>query len=188
MPVSFYDLDYIIELNLKRLEEYNASLQKVLDRFPNIILIYSGLGIFLISLIQHLIDADIKGWLFYLIFAIFALALLTSLCYFVKLLLPAKIAYLDPPEKYYKDYRIQIESDYPSDKKKVDESLKGSYILEIENAIAVNYQVFRQKSSFYYNALAFALITVIPYIMCIGYHLSKKEEKAQKVELVRKKM
>jgi hypothetical protein len=64
MPVSFYDLDYIVEINLKRLEEYNASLQKVLDRFTNIILIYSGLGIFLVSLIQHLIDADINGCCF----------------------------------------------------------------------------------------------------------------------------
>jgi hypothetical protein len=118
----------------------------------------------------------------------FAIALLTSLCYFVKLLLPAKIAYLDPPEKYYKDYRVQMEADYPGDKKKVEDSLKGSYILEIENAISVNYQVFRQKSSFYYNALLFALLTVIPYITCIGYHLSKKEEKIQKVELVGKKM
>jgi len=187
MPVSFYDLDYIIEINQKRLEEYNASLQKVSERLTNIILIYSGLGIFLVSLIQHLLDKDIKGVVYYFLFTAFSIFFLTSLWYFVKLLLPAEIAYLDPPKKYYKNFRAQMEEDYPNDEEQVDRSLKGSYILEIENAITVNYGVFRKKSSFYYNALLFALLAVIPYITCVGYHLSKKDDKIQKVELVGKK-
>jgi hypothetical protein len=60
MALSFYDLDYIIEINQKRLEEYNASLQLVLGRLTNIILIYSGLGIFLVTFIQHAIDGDLN--------------------------------------------------------------------------------------------------------------------------------
>ncbi len=76
MAISFYDLDYIIEANQKRLEEYNASLQKVMERFTNIILIYSGLGIFLVPLIQHILDADIKTVSFYIFFILF------SVCWF----------------------------------------------------------------------------------------------------------
>ena len=187
MAVSFYDLDYLIEINQKRLEEYNASLQLVLGRLTNIILIYSGLGIFLVTFIQHTIDGDLKSCFYYVVFSAFALLLLFSLYYFIRLLLPEKIAYLDPPEKYYKAFREQMESDYPGDQDMVDKSLKGSYILELEDSITVNYQVFRRKSSFYYNALLFALLAVIPYIVCLGYHLAKKDDKIQKVEIVTKK-
>ena len=61
MAKSFYDLDYIIEINEKRLAEYTALYQKVLERLTNIILVYSALGIFLVPLTQHVIAADIKG-------------------------------------------------------------------------------------------------------------------------------
>jgi len=46
MSRSFYELDYIIEISEKRLAEYTALYQKVLERFTNIILIYSALGSF----------------------------------------------------------------------------------------------------------------------------------------------
>jgi hypothetical protein len=187
MPISFYDLDYIIETNQKRLDEYNSSLQKVLGKLTNIILIYSALGIFLISLIQHVLDTDIGASFFYVVFIIFSGLLLISLIYFIRLLLPEKIAYLDPPRKYYNDFMLQMEEKYPEDQEKVDRSLKGSYILELENAISVNSQVFRRKSSYYYNALLFAFLAVIPYLTCIGFHLSRKYDKIQKVELVDRK-
>jgi hypothetical protein len=187
MALSFYNLDYIIEINQKRLEEYNASLQLVLGRLTNIILIYSGLGIFLVTFIQHAIDGDLGTISFYFVFSVFAILLILSLYYFIRLLLPEEIAYLDPPEKYYKDYMAQMELDYPGQQDVVDKALKGSYILELEDSISTNYQVFRRKSSFYYNALLFALLAVIPYITCLGYHLSKKDDKIQKVEIVAKK-
>ncbi len=79
-----------------------------------------------------------------------------------------------------------MERDY-QDQEIVDKSLKGAYIFELEKAIAINTQVFAKKSSFYYNALLFALLSVIPYITCIGFHLSKKDEKIQKVELIKEK-
>ena len=34
------------------------------------------------------------------------------------------------------------------------------------------------------NALTFVLLSVIPYLSCMGFHLTKTEEKIQKVELV----
>lgn len=71
---------------------------------------------------------------------------------------------------------------YPSDQETIDSSLKGSYILELESAIYINNQIYSRKSSFYYRALIFALLALIPYIFCLGYHLSKKEDKIQKVE------
>jgi hypothetical protein len=187
MPVSFYNLDYLIEINQKRLEDYNSSMQKVLEKLTHIILIYSGLGIFLVSLIQHVMDADIDTALFYVFFSIFSGLIVISLVYFIRLLLPAEIACLDPPEVYYKNYRAQMELGYPSDQETIDDSLKGAYILELESAIYINNQIYSRKNSFYYRALIFALLAVIPYIFCLGFHLSKKDDKIQKIELVGKK-
>jgi len=186
MAKSFYDLDYIIDINEKRLEEYTASYQKVLDNITNIILVYSAIAIFLIPFVQHIIDHDIPGWMYYVSFILFLVFLLLSLFYFIRLLIPVKVAYLEPPHTYYTIYKEQIEQIYPgaANEERVNRSLKGSYILEIESAMTNNLSVFRRKRSFYYNALLFALVAVLPYIACLGYHLTKKTESVQRVELV----
>jgi hypothetical protein len=145
---SFYDLDYIIELSEKRLAEYTALYQKVLERLTNIILVYSALGIFLIPLAQHVIAADMTGTVFYIAFALFAVLLLVSLVYFVRLLLPVEIAYLSPPRRYYDTFKNEIESLRPGNHQIAEDSLKGSYIFELENAIDINSNAFRKKTPF----------------------------------------
>lgn len=69
---SFYDLDYIIELNEKRLDQYTSSYQKVLERLTNIILIYSAITIFLVPIVQDVFLAEIRHWVLYICFAAFA--------------------------------------------------------------------------------------------------------------------
>jgi hypothetical protein len=174
MGKSFYDLDYIIEINERRLAEYTALYQRVLERLTNIILVYSALGIFLVPLTQHALAADIPGVLFYGAFCLFAVLLIVSVVYLIRLLLPVEIAYLDPPKKYYDEYKSSLENLEIGNEAVVNDSLKGAYILELENAIEINSSAFREKSSFFYNALLFALLAVVPYIVCIGFHLSKK--------------
>lgn len=186
MTASFYDLDFIIEVNQKRLDEYNAALQKVLEQFTHILLIYSALGIFLISLIQHILDTDIKAFLFYAAFTIFFGLLLVSVIYFIRLLSPAKIAYLRPP-RFYIDIMQQMEEEHEGDREKVNNLLKGSYIDELEDAISINSQIFRRKRGFCYNAFLFAILAVIPYLICIGYHLAGKNNKNQETELIDRK-
>ena len=171
MAKSFYDLDYIIEINEKRLSEYTALYQKVFERLTNIILVYSALGIFLVPLTQHMLAADVKGRMFYIVFAAFAVLLVISLTYFIRLLLPVDIAYLDPPHAYYQAFKDRLEVIYVGNEEVVDNSLKGAYIFELQNAIEINYRVFRKKNSYFYNALVFALLAIVPYIACIGYHL-----------------
>lgn len=48
-------------------------------------------------------------------------------------------------------------------------------------------KVFRRKGSFFYNALMFALLSIIPYLICLGLHISKKEDNIQKIEIVNNK-
>ncbi|HZY36013.1 MAG TPA: hypothetical protein VFE53_05155 [Mucilaginibacter sp.] len=185
MAKSFYDLDYIIEINEKRVEQYTSAYQQVLSKLTNIILLYSAIAIFLIPIIQEVFMPG-KSIILYICFTVFAGLFITSLVFTVKLVFPIEVAYLTEPGKYYKDYRIQYELTEP-DQGKVDNALKASYIGELEKAVAVNDKVFKRKSSFYYNALIFALTSTIPFLLCLGYHIFQKDDKIQKIEIVNSK-
>src|SRR5688500_1979293 len=111
--------------------------------------------------------------MFFLIsFFIFGICLTISIIYLIRLLIPVHVAYLDPPRKYSEDIMAQTEELYPGQYLKINDSLEGSYILEINAAINNNFSLFRRKSSFYYNSMLFALLSVLPYIVCIGFHMS----------------
>jgi len=68
MENSFYDLDHIISLGEKRVDLYLSAYQAVLGRLTNIILVYSAIGIYLIPIIQDLLDG--AKWTYYLVAAI----------------------------------------------------------------------------------------------------------------------
>ena len=107
-----------------------------------------------------------------------------SIVFTIRLIFPVEVAYLSEPGKYYKSYRLQYEQTEP-DTDKVDLALKASYIIELEKAVKTNDKVFKAKSSFYYNALIFALISTMPYLLCLGYHVFQKDDKIQKIEIVK---
>jgi hypothetical protein len=180
---SFYDLDYIIDVNEKRIEQYHAAYQKVLERFTNIILIYSAITIFLVSIIQDIFIANSTHVFLYICFGLFSVLFLTSLCFTVRLIIPVDIAYLSAPKKYYDEYRLNYEQTIQQ-QDQIEKLLKSSYINELETTLNNNKTVFRRKSSFYYNALMYALFSAIPYLVCFGFHISKKEKDVQKVEII----
>ncbi len=189
---SFYNLDYIIEINEKRVEQNTAAYHKVLDRLTNIILIYSALTIFLVPIIQDTFLILNNNWFLYISFAFFTGLISTSIYYTVRLMIPEEIAYLEAPKRYYteyfQNYQETIKEDDPEQKKaKIGTLLKASYIEELELAASNNMIVFRNKSSYYYRALMFGLLAVIPYIICLAFHISKKDNKIQKVEIVNSK-
>lgn len=120
---SFYDLDYIIELNHSRLGQYTSAYQKVLERLTNLILVYSALTIFLVQLIQDVFLLEIKNWLFYLCFAVFLILLIISIVNTVRLIIPVDVAFLAVPKRYYEEYRIEYEKT-ETDREEVDKLLK----------------------------------------------------------------
>jgi hypothetical protein len=185
MPKSFYDLDYIIEINEDRIEQYTSAYQQVLSKLTNIILIYSAITIFLIPIIQEVFMPG-KNVLLYICFGLFTVLFFTSLVFTIKLVFPIEVAYLIEPGKYYKDYRLQYEQTMTG-QHNIDNALKASYIGELEKAVATNDRVFKRKSSFYYNALIFALASTIPFLLCLGYHVFQKDDKIQKIEIVKSK-
>ena len=173
MENSFYDLDYIITLGEKRVDLYLSAYQGVLGRLTNIILIY------------------------YVAAAIFLGIIITSVIYTIRLLIPIRVAYLEVSDRYSTNLRSQYEkrflsSDLSKEKEKeakhmIDNYLKASYIDELSQAQEINQSVFVSKSSFYYRALIYSLTAIIPYVICIGFHLSRKDDKVQKMHLVYQK-
>ena len=89
---------------------------------------------------------------------------------------------MDPPRKYYSEYRKEYEKTFDADS--VSEMLKASYIKELEETLAANVIIFRRKNSFYYNALLYALVAAFPFLICLGFHITKKETTIHKVEIV----
>ena len=181
---SFYNLDYITEKLEKRLDSLYGTYQGVMERFTNLILIYSAVAIFLIPIIQDVFWSKINHRLFISSFVIFGILLTVSLVFTVRLLIPVEIAYLDPLQKYYATYRLQYEIT-TENREEIDQLLKASYIHELEEAVDRNTAAFRKKSHFYYSGLTYALVSAVPYLICLGFHVAQKEDTVYKVDIVK---
>jgi hypothetical protein len=183
MAKSFYDLDYIIEINEKRIEQYLSAYQKVLDRLANIILIYSAITIFLVSVIKVVFFNRHCPLTLLICFTVFVILFLLSVYNTVRLIIPVNVAYLTTPDKYYEGFRLTYEQEIQQ-QSEIEKLLKASYISELEKTLKINVEVFRRKSSFYYNALMYSLLSAVPYIICVGFHISNKEDAIQKIEII----
>lgn len=173
---SFYDLDYIIEMNEERLEQYSNAYQKTIDKFTNILVLYSAFAIFLIPMIQSLYFSAAKCyWLYYISFYVFIILFTVSLINTIRLLMPVEVAHLRQPKVYYKEYMPVFETG-SIEEQEIDALLKESYVNELEEAIDANNEIVKRKKSFYFNAFIFALLSSIPYVFCIGFQLSIKIE------------
>jgi hypothetical protein len=192
MENSFYDLDYIIGIGEKRVDLYLSAYQGVLGRLTNIILIYSAIGIYFIPIIQDIINGSNP---YYILFTLIFMAMtVISVINTIRLLIPVKVAYLELSDRYSTQLRQRYEEkffspDMPDDKRKetqhlIDTYLKASYIDELSHAQETNQNLFVGKNSLYYRALIWGLAAIIPYVVCIGFHLLRKDDKVQKVHLV----
>ncbi len=82
------------------------------------------------------------------------------------------------------EYRSEYEKNY-KDQTQIENLLKASYIDELQIALETNQILFRRKGAFYYNALVYGLLSIIPYLICLGFHVSIKVDTIQKVHIVK---
>ena len=183
MAKSFLDLDYIIEINEQRVEQSHESYSKVLERFTMLIIIYSALAFFLIPICQIVFFREITNTWFIISFIIYILFFLISLVNTIIFMIPIEVAYLEAPQKYYTTLRNDLIAQGHT-QAQIDNQLKVSYISELEEAVNRNDFVFRRKSSLYFRELIFLLISAIPYLICLAFHLAYKEDIIQKVQIV----
>lgn len=184
---SYYDLDHIIELSEKRVEQYQSAYLKQLERFTHLILIYSAITIFLARLIKDAIKPGSAWWLT-ICFLLFAILFLISIYYAIRLILPADVSNFGVPRKYYTHFKQfyevgvrakQFENELPvlCDQElqyRVDQLLKGSYINELERIIENIERLHVRKCVFYFNALRYVLFAAVPYLFCLISYLIRE--------------
>lgn len=146
------------------------------------------MAIFLVPICQDICQSEITHWLLTTCFLIFIALFLISLYFTIRLIIPVEVSYLTSPKMYYETIRLQYEqtigTQTPYWQEDITKLLQASYINELEKALEMNIKVFTRKSSFYYNALMFGLLSALPFLICLGFHITKKEDKIQKVEIV----
>lgn len=169
---SFYDLEYIIEINEQRLEQYTAAGDKVKEKLTNIIVIYSAMAIFLVPIVRMVLWQEIRDWLLFASFGLFSISLVLSVFYTVRLVIPRELVLLNIPNVVYGKYRTEYEKSN-NDRMAIEDLLKGSYISELEIALVLSYSNCRRKYIFYKQALVFALLSLLPFLICLGYYLAR---------------
>jgi hypothetical protein len=159
-----------------------------LERFTNIIIIYSAIAIFLVPICQDICQSEIIHWFPTTCFIVFVSLFLISLFFTISLIIPVDVSSLKSPKNYYEtlrlEYEQQIDPQIANRQAEITKLLQASYIDELEQALEMNIKLFTRKSSFYYNALMFGLLSALPFLICLGFHIAKKEDKTQKIEVV----
>lgn len=169
---SFYDLDYLIAINEKRLGEHTATHRFLETKFTNLLVIYSAFCIFLVPVVQSLCwNRAVCCWVMYTAFGTFVILLGGSLFYAVKLLLRGRLLYLDDPAVFYRDLQMVYDNGTRSTAD-IDQLLKVSYILQLETEVRREGDIATDKYSYHHRALVLGLLAALPYLFCVGFQLS----------------
>jgi len=145
----------------------------------NIIIVYSGVSVFLIAICKDFFAQPINGW--YLIsLAIFGILFFISFVYTIRFLYPRSTPSLIAPKAYYSDLRSELEAASPNtltarQKNVIDRRLKVAYIIELEDAIDANTILVTRKQAFYFNAFRYAIFCIFPFIGCMIFHILRPE-------------
>ncbi len=179
---SFYDLDYIIEINEQRLEQYTNAHQKSVERFTTLLVIYSALCIFLVPIIQTLFLTNERWhWSYYCSFCVFCILFVISIINSILLLSPGKLGILVMPNLYYKHVKLFYEENGIS-ADATDVLIKGHYIAELEKAVTRNGVKLHRKISFYNRSFYYAIIACIPYLYCVWPQIINEKKHNQKTD------
>lgn len=181
---SFHDFDYIISVNEKRFDDYLNAYHKVVERFTNLIVIYSALTIFFFPLLQDIIMNKTKSVFFISCFAMFVSFFAVSIYNTIQFLMPQDIPYLKQPKEFYTVLLKKYQTNPPSSGALIDDLLKASYINELETAQASIMDVLMRKGNLYYKGLVYSLISAVPYLICLGYYFSREGDQVQQFRMV----
>lgn len=182
---SFYDLDYIIEINEQRYEQYMSAYNELMGKLTNIVLIYSGVAIFLVPIVRSVFWGGDTNWIVGLSFGLFVLLFVISVFNTVRFLIPVTLVYPEIPKKYYTDSRDLYELSI-DDRIAVEDLLKASYVYELERALVTNYELFCRKRNYYRDGIIYALLALLPYTICFFQHISNEwANKSEKTEIVK---
>lgn len=176
MSASFYNFDHYIEANEKRDAAMRIEYDKTLSQISNILIIYSGISVFLFSICKDFFITSINIW--YLITQItFGLLFLISFIYAILFLFPVLMPLLNAPKDYYDLRRnletaVSNESDITDEiKEGINHQIKTAYSEELENIVYFNLVLVRRKRDYYTRSLKYAIFSIFPFFICMIFHL-----------------
>ena len=188
MAKSFYDIDYIIEVNEKRDEQFRAEYDKVTGKISNILIVYTALSLFFIPIAQDICDNKIINPSFHYFLYPFVSLFITSFILTICFLFPRSVDYLSSPRQYYTELRDELETEMNNsnqviDTATIDNRLKSSYITELEISIDHNIRLVSLVQGFYNYAFKIGMLSILPFIGCLYFHLTANNDKIQKVSI-----
>lgn len=184
MDTNFEDKEFQIKVNNERLQEEYLRYNEIRSRIGFTAIFYSIYAAYSIQLIKYGIDSKhFDEWYFYVLLAIFLFCFVYSLINTIRLLLPKEVAYKDLPKVYYKE----IKEEYKNKGIQIDHIkyyLRETYLGQIEKSVSTNFKLNNKKSYFHYLAFKYALIALLPYIICVGIIITNEPDDIVKVEIV----
>lgn len=172
MELNFTEQESQIALNEKRLEyEYNR-YQNIQSKIGYLSIIYSIMAIYVIQLIQFSYDKNNSNKITYAIAGvIFIVLIIFSIVNAISLLIPKEIAYIRLPKEFYNTILSEYKNNGISEDE-LDAYIKATYIDELEKSVKTNFELTNAKSSFYSKAFQYGLLSLIPYIICLGIYIT----------------
>lgn len=183
MAIDFLSNEGKIELNQKQLDIHNEGLEKAASRISLISVLYSILSIYLIQLIRFSITQNFSNLFFLIFLALLILCLSVSVVWTIRFLLPTKIAHVHAPKYFYGNIKKQYEAKGVKPEE-LQNKIQATYLNELEKAVDNNYNAYKAKRKNFYYAFNFALVALVPYLVCASIMLGTKEkETPQKMEI-----
>lgn len=180
MSTSFYNFDHYIEANEKRDTAIRTEYDKTISRVSNILIIYTGISAFLVSICKDFFSLPFNIWYFTALM-LFGILFLISFVYAIRFLFPIVIPFLLVPQWYFGKVRSEMEAAFSNEseltdeiKEQINQQIKNSYLEELKGSIDFNSKVVIRKQGYYNKALKHAIFCIFPFIICIIFYLSHK--------------
>ncbi|WPQ63468.1 hypothetical protein SIO70_01140 [Chitinophaga sancti] len=180
MSTSFYNFDHYIEANEKRDTAIRTEYDKTISRVSNILIIYTGISAFLVSICKDFFSFPFNIWYFTALM-LFGILFLISFVYAIRFLFPIVIPFLRAPKKYFGELRSELEATLSNEseltddiKERINQQIKNSYLEELKGSIDFNSEVVTRKQGYYNKALKHAIFCIFPFIICVIFYLSHK--------------
>ncbi len=182
--IDFTDKNVQVELNQDRLKEEYERYHELRSRIGILSIFYSIFAAYSVQLIKFALSNANANWGYIIVLFFFLLLFGISVFFAILLLIPKKVAFKETPRIFYHDVYNNYKNKSNIPEEHIKYYIRETYLKQIEKALENNYRQNNKISKFHYYAFTFALLAIIPYLVCVGIKLTKDPEEIQKVELI----
>ncbi|SHL16728.1 hypothetical protein SAMN05444266_102283 [Chitinophaga jiangningensis] len=172
---SFYDNDFLIELNEKRCAEYASLAQQMTSRFSMLFVFYSVLMAASVPVVKQLLKGGSVDWMLAVLFLLFSCSLIISIRYAISLIITGDLFVIYLPKRYYseiKDYLIErIPADEIALETSINEVLKKLYLYDLERVLEEHAYLLLNKQRYLQLGIRYSILTLVFFLLNFWYYL-----------------